>query len=156
MSDEKDLLLGLYHHFCDSVHEIRKRCSLPRSIIEFIFYNCEQHGLNIEVQCLSIEISKQYIHLLFFDIEQMLDKENLSKSEFKYKWNSLVEEFCSNFYLRIMCCIEIASKMNSRVKHLRPSSIQKYLVRFGLNYSLSTITTSTFSILKVMRFKVNS
>lgn len=134
--------------------EVRKHCCLPTKVIEFIIYNCEQNNLSLTERYLTIDICKIFIHMLFFDVEEIHDKKSLTDKEWEDKWDKLSTGFCENLHLRIMSCIELATKMNSRKHHIKPKHIQAYLLKFGLHYTLETIVRSTYLVFKVIRFQV--
>ncbi|XP_026471633.1 cyclin N-terminal domain-containing protein 1-like [Ctenocephalides felis] len=92
--------------------------------------------------------------MLFFDVEEIHDKKSLTDKEWEDKWDKLSTGFCENLHLRIMSCIELATKMNSRKHHIKPKHIQAYLLKFGLHYTLETIVRSTYLVFKVIRFQV--
>lgn len=127
--------------------------AVPTPVVELIFLVCLYFGQPDEVRYLSIELFERFIRQHFLDLlNKMWDKTNDSASE---KWKTVESKIYHQTSLRMLSCIQLASKFVVHPKIVRPKDIQKLLNAQGKMYTLPAILASEMRVWKTLNLQIN-
>uniref|UniRef100_V9L365 Cyclin N-terminal domain-containing protein 1-like protein n=1 Tax=Callorhinchus milii TaxID=7868 RepID=V9L365_CALMI len=127
---------------------------LPR-LIEFIFLLCDQLELHPFTRYQAVEILERfmirYIEKLRSSPQRDSDKRKLEQCG----WGLLQVKMRDHFILRIMSCVQIASKLSFHYQIVNNAIALKFLQSLGYSYKKEDILNSELLILKTLSFEVN-
>lgn len=127
--------------------------AVPTPVVELIFLICLSFGQPDEVRYLSIELFDRFVRQHFLDLlNKMWDDKNLSASE---KWKTVEQKLHSQTSLRMLSCVQLASKFVIHPKIIRPKEIQNFLKAEGKAYTLPTIVASEMRVWKTLNLQIN-
>ncbi|XP_067825259.1 cyclin N-terminal domain-containing protein 1 [Heptranchias perlo] len=121
---------------------------------EFVFLLCEQLGLHQVTRYQAVEILERfmirYIEKLYSSTGTGSDKNTQ-----KYSWRLLQVRIQDHFVLRIMSCVQIASKMSFHYQIVNNSMALKFLQSLGYSYKKEDFLDSELLVLETLNFQVN-
>uniref|UniRef100_A0A1B6GPG3 Cyclin N-terminal domain-containing protein n=1 Tax=Cuerna arida TaxID=1464854 RepID=A0A1B6GPG3_9HEMI len=121
-------------------------------VVELIYLMCSLFELPTEVRYLSVEIFDRFASLHFQDLHSRVWKEDLDLA--REQWKKVEEKLREQTPLRILSCIQIASKFVLHSKALKPKEIQSYLRTEGMEYTLKMIISSEMRVWKTLNFRI--
>uniref|UniRef100_UPI00398E7897 cyclin N-terminal domain-containing protein 1 isoform X2 n=1 Tax=Pristiophorus japonicus TaxID=55135 RepID=UPI00398E7897 len=123
-------------------------------LIEFVFLLCEQLGLHQVTRYQAVEILERfmirYIEKLYSSTCTGSDK-NTEKCD----WGLLQVRIQDHFVLRIMSCVQIASKISFHCQIVNNIMALKFLQSLGYSYKKEDILDSELLVLDTLSFQVN-
>lgn len=127
--------------------------AVPTPVVELIFLVCLFFGQPDEVRYLSVELFERFIRQHFLDLlNKMWDTNNDSASE---KWKTVESKIFLQTSLRMLSCIQLASKFVVHPKIIRPKDIQKFLRAEGKLFTLPVILASEMRVWKTLNLQIN-
>ncbi|XP_069763394.1 cyclin N-terminal domain-containing protein 1 isoform X2 [Narcine bancroftii] len=121
---------------------------------EFVFRLCEQLGLHQVTRYQAVEILDrfmiQYIDKLYSSTCPGSDKDTE-----KIDWIQMQITIQEHFVLRIMSCVQIASKISFHYQIVDISMALKFLQSLGYSYKKEDLLNSELLVLKTLSFQVN-
>lgn len=127
--------------------------AVPTPVVELIFLICLFFRQPDEVRYLSVELFERFIRQHFLDVlNKMWDTNNDSASE---KWKTVESKIFLQTSLRMLSCIQLASKFVVHPKIIRPKDIQKFLNAEGKFYTLPVILASEMRVWKTLNLQIN-
>ncbi|XP_055513132.1 cyclin N-terminal domain-containing protein 1 isoform X2 [Leucoraja erinacea] len=123
-------------------------------LIEFVFLLCEQLGLHHVTRYQAVEILDrfmiQYIDKLYSSTCPGSDKDTE-----KNDWTLTQITIQEHFVLRIMSCVQIASKISFHYQIVNNDMALKFLQSLGYSYKREDLLDSELLVLKTLNFQVN-
>lgn len=125
----------------------------PTPVVELIFLVCSLFGQPDEVRYLSVELFDRFIRLHF---KCLLAKVWNQETEPAYEqWKRVEAKLFFQTTLRILSCIQLASKFVLHSKILRPKDIQTYLQAEGKTFTLQMVLSSEMRVWRTLNFQIN-
>lgn len=155
-----DLLSDWYSELIKKNEDIQREgvdtfyfLAVPTPVVELIFLICLFFGQPDEVRYLSVELFERFIRKHFLDLlNRVWDKKNEPTSE---KWKTVESKIYRQTSLRMLSCIQLASKFVEHPKIIRPKEIQKFLKAEGTFYTLPVILASEMRVWKTLNLQIN-
>ncbi|XP_059812713.1 cyclin N-terminal domain-containing protein 1 [Hypanus sabinus] len=123
-------------------------------LIEFIFLLCDQLGLHHLIRYQAVELLDrfmiQYIDKLY--PSRCSDSNNDSEN---FDWILKQTAVQEHFVLRIMSCVQIASKISFHYQVVNNAMALKFLRSLGFSYKSANLLDSELLVLKTLNFQVN-
>ncbi|XP_051894347.1 cyclin N-terminal domain-containing protein 1 [Pristis pectinata] len=123
-------------------------------LIEFVFLLCDRLGLHQVTRYQAVEILDrfmiQYIDKLYSSTCPGSDKDTE-----KFDWTLMQITIQEHFVLRIMSCVQIASKISFHYQIVNNSMALKFLQSLGYSYKREDLLDSELLVLKTLSFRVN-
>lgn len=127
--------------------------AVPTPVVDLIFSNCALFNQAEEVRYLSVELFDRFVRLNFRSLfETVWCKERSLASE---QWQNVEIKLHSQTTLRILSCIQLASKFILHTNVLKPKQIQSYLQAEGKAYTLRMILSSEMRVWRTLNFHIN-
>lgn len=127
--------------------------ALPTPVVELIFVTCVYFEQPDEVRYLAVELFDRFIRLHFEDLLKKAWTKN--KTSAQEHWKKVEKKLGTQTSLRMLSCIQVASKFIIQPKVVKPKDIQKYLELEGKNFKLSMIMASEIRVLNTLDFKLH-
>ncbi|KAK3739312.1 hypothetical protein QZH41_017884 [Actinostola sp. cb2023] len=121
-------------------------------IAEYVFLLCQEFGLPSESRFLSIEIFDRFMAKHVSDLYEFI-RSNTDENQ-KENWGEVEKRIKSQLPLRIVSCVQIASKLLSHYKTVTPNKARRFLNSVGCRYSVNSILKSELRILKTLNYNV--
>ncbi|XP_020367258.2 cyclin N-terminal domain-containing protein 1 [Rhincodon typus] len=129
-------------------------CFKKTTLIEFVFLLCEQLGLHQVTRYQAVELLErfmiQYIEKLYSSTCA-----GSEKNAEKLDWEQLQDRIQEHFVLRIMSCVQIASKISFHYQIVNISMALKFLQSLGYSYKKEDLLDSELLVLETLNFQVN-
>ncbi|XP_006156130.1 cyclin N-terminal domain-containing protein 1 isoform X2 [Tupaia chinensis] len=124
--------------------------------MEFIFLLSEQWCLEKSVSYQAVEILERFMVKQAENIcrqaaIQLRDKE---KTEFQ-NWRALKEQLFNKFILRLVSCVQLASKLSFHYNIISNVTVLNFLQALGYLYTKEELLESELDILKSLNFQIN-
>lgn len=133
--------------------KMKSYLAIPTPVVDLIFITCTYFNQPEEVRYLSVELFDRFIRLHFKDLLKKVSNEN--KNIAYEQWKHVEEKLRTQTSLRMLSCIQVASKFIIQPRVVKPKDIKKYLETEGKNYTLAMIMASEKRVLKTLDFKLN-
>lgn len=131
-----------------------QHAGLVKDSVEFLFLTCEQMKMSSEVKYLSLEIFDRFMIQHVEDLYEHVANTGDVKTRGK-EWNEIKKRVTNQVVLRVVSCIQIASKLTSHYRILSPNKAKRFLIEAGHRYSNESILQSELRILKTLNFHVS-
>uniref|UniRef100_A0A8C2W182 Cyclin N-terminal domain containing 1 n=1 Tax=Chinchilla lanigera TaxID=34839 RepID=A0A8C2W182_CHILA len=124
--------------------------------VEFIFLLSEQWCLEKSVSYQAVEILERFMVKQAEDIcaqaeAQVGDSERTEARN----WRARMEQLCSKFVLRLVSCVQLASKLSFHYKIINNLMALHFLQALGYPYTKEDLLESELDILKSLDFQIN-
>lgn len=119
---------------------------------EYVFLLCGEMGLPMETRFLAIEIFDKFMakHVCsLYDLIRSNSDTNQQKN-----WKEVENRVKTQVPLRIMSCVQLASKLTSHYKLVTPTKGQRFLNSIGHCYTLGSMVKSELRILKTLDYHI--
>lgn len=127
--------------------------AVPTPVVDLIFLKCGLFNQPNEVRYLSVELFDRFIRKHYIDLFSKVWKHESSAA--KEKWKRVENQLQTQTTLRMLSCIQLASKFVIHTNILRPKVIRTYLKKEGKIYTLRNILSSELRVWKTLGFKIN-
>ncbi|XP_015601334.2 cyclin N-terminal domain-containing protein 1 [Cephus cinctus] len=125
--------------------------SMP--VVKTIFAIAENLGLTSNAKYLTVSLYDQFMYNHFSEVYRTEYENGLLSEE---TWTQICKKISSQAKLRLMSCMQLASKMDSHSKGLGISQVLCVLQRIDKDheYTRNTIFSSEFKVFKTVGFKI--
>ncbi|GCC38988.1 hypothetical protein chiPu_0023002, partial [Chiloscyllium punctatum] len=129
-------------------------CFKKTTLIEFVFLLCEQLGLHQVTGYQAVELLERF---MIRYIEKLYSSTctGSDKSTEKLGWEQLQDIIQEHFVLRIMSCVQIASKISFHYQIVNISMALKVFQSLGCSYKKEDFLESELLVLETLNFQVN-
>ncbi|XP_038609494.1 cyclin N-terminal domain-containing protein 1 [Tachyglossus aculeatus] len=124
-------------------------------IVEFVFLLCEQWGLEKSVSYQAVEILERSTVKQVEAVCRPAVVPGASEKADAQGWRTLTAQLSGRFLLRLMSCVQLASKLSFHYKIVSNVTILNFLQDLGSPYSKEELLESELAVLKALNFQVN-
>ncbi|XP_078385275.1 cyclin N-terminal domain-containing protein 1 [Cetorhinus maximus] len=129
-------------------------CFKKLRLIEFVFLLCEQLGLHQVTIYQAVEILERFMIRYIEKLYSATCTGSVKNAE-KYGWGLLQVRIQDHFVLRIMSCVQIASKISFHYQIVNITMALKFLQSLGYSYKREDFLDSELLVLETLSFQVN-
>lgn len=119
---------------------------------EYIFLLCEGMGLPTQTRFLAIEIFDRFMAKHVCDLYELIRSN--SETNLQRNWKEVENRVKNQLPLRVMSCVQLASKLTSHYKAITPSKGQRFLNSIGHCYTLGSMLKSELRILQTLDYHI--
>ncbi|XP_003467177.1 cyclin N-terminal domain-containing protein 1 isoform X1 [Cavia porcellus] len=124
--------------------------------VEFIFLLSEQWCLEKSVSYQAVEILERFMvkqaeAICAQAVAQLGDSEWTEAQN----WRARKEQLCSKFILRLVSCVQLASKLSFHYKIINNLTALHFLQALGYQYTKEELLESELDVLKSLDFQIN-
>ncbi|XP_078079081.1 cyclin N-terminal domain-containing protein 1 [Mustelus asterias] len=123
-------------------------------LIEFVFLLCEQLDLHQVTRYQAVEILERFM-IRYIENLYSSTCTGSEKNTEKYDWRHLQVTIQDHFALRIMSCVQIASKISFHYQIVNITMALKFLQSLGYSYKREDFLDSELLVLETLSFQVN-
>ncbi|XP_074835343.1 cyclin N-terminal domain-containing protein 1 [Carettochelys insculpta] len=131
-------------------------CFKETQIVEFVFLLCEKWFLDQSVRYQAVEIFERF---MIKHVEEIYDSIRASRINSEQgdgnTWSALKAQICDTFVLRVVSCIQLASKLSFHYNIINNNTVLKFLQSLNYSYTKQDLMESELAILKVLCFQIN-
>ncbi|XP_026720613.1 cyclin N-terminal domain-containing protein 1 isoform X1 [Athene cunicularia] len=131
-------------------------CFKETQIVEFIFLLSEKWHLDHLVRYQAVELLERF---MIKQVEQICksSRENVTSHERGEgsSWSSLSNQICDTFVLRLVSCIQLASKVSLHYNIVNSDAALKFLQSLKYSYTKQELLESELVVLKALHFQIN-
>ncbi|XP_012892918.1 PREDICTED: cyclin N-terminal domain-containing protein 1 [Dipodomys ordii] len=154
----EDTLLHLAQQNEQAVQEAAGRMGSFREtrIVEFVFLLSEQWCLEKSVSYQAVEILERFMVKQAEDIcmKAPIQLRANEKTE-SWNWKALKEQLFNKFILRLVSCVQLASKLSFHYKIISNITVLNFLQALGYLYTKEELLESELDVLKSLNFQIN-
>ncbi|NP_001184146.1 cyclin N-terminal domain-containing protein 1 [Rattus norvegicus] len=122
-------------------------------IVEFVFLLSEQWCLEKSVSYQAVEILERF---MVKQAENICQQATLQlRSNELQSWRALKEQLSNKFILRLVSCVQLASKLSFHYKIVSNITVLNFLQALGYGYTKEELLESELDILKSLNFQIN-
>uniref|UniRef100_A0A8C6YSU2 Cyclin N-terminal domain containing 1 n=1 Tax=Nothoprocta perdicaria TaxID=30464 RepID=A0A8C6YSU2_NOTPE len=125
-------------------------------VVEFVFLLSEEWHLDQSARYQAVEILERF---MIKQVEQTLKccrEAGKSGERGRGKgWSSRRDAICETFVLRLVSCIQLASKLSLHYKIVNSDTALKFLQSLKYSYTKQELLESELAILKALHFQIN-
>ncbi|XP_053378522.1 cyclin N-terminal domain-containing protein 1-like [Mercenaria mercenaria] len=128
--------------------------SVVQDSVQFLFLTCDRMKMSSEVKYLSLELFDRFMVQHVQDLHEHVVNTSGMKTRGK-DWHEIQNRVRNQVVLRVVSCIQIASKLTSHYRILSPHKARRFLIDSGHRYNTESILQSELRILKTLNFHVS-
>ncbi|XP_022278674.1 cyclin N-terminal domain-containing protein 1 isoform X3 [Canis lupus familiaris] len=152
----EDALLHLVQQNEQAMQEAAGRMGSFREtrIVEFVFLLSEQWCLEKSVSYQAVEILERF---MIKQAENMYRQATIQLREKKepQNWKALKEQLFNKFILRLVSCVQLASKLSFHYKIISNITVLNFLQSLGYVHTKEELLESELDVLKSLNFQIN-
>ncbi|NXP56043.1 CNTD1 protein, partial [Heliornis fulica] len=128
-------------------------CFKETRIVEFIFLLSEKWHLDQSARYQAVEILERF---MLKQVEQMCKsfKENTEQGQGS-SWSSSKDQIYDTFVLRLVSCVQLASKLSLRYNIVKSETALKFLQSLKYSYTKQELLESELAVLNTLHFQIN-
>ncbi|XP_067397499.1 cyclin N-terminal domain-containing protein 1 isoform X2 [Emydura macquarii macquarii] len=131
-------------------------CFKETQIVEFVFLLCEKWCLDQSARYQAIEIFERFMIKHVEEIYSSTREARTNNEQGKgNSWGTLKAQMCDTLVLRLVSCIQLASKLSFHYKLINNNTVLKFLQSLDYSYTKQELVESELAILKVLCFQIN-
>ncbi|XP_048374328.1 cyclin N-terminal domain-containing protein 1 [Sphaerodactylus townsendi] len=125
-------------------------CFKETQIVEFVFLLSEKWSLPELARYQAIEIFERFMLMVIqeFSISPRAEDDESN-------WVSLRKQIGDTYVLRLVSCIQLASKISFHYSTVNNTMVQRFLQSMGFSYTMEDLLESELAILKALHFQIN-
>ncbi|XP_008570126.1 PREDICTED: cyclin N-terminal domain-containing protein 1 [Galeopterus variegatus] len=154
----EDALLHLAQQNEQAVQEAAGRMGSFREtrIVEFVFLLSEQWCLEKSVSYQAVEILERFMVKQAENIcrQATVQLRDTEKTE-SQNWRAQKEQLFNKFILRLVSCVQLASKLSFHYKIISNVTVLNFLQALGYLYTKEELLESELDVLKSLNFQIN-
>ncbi|XP_046841186.1 cyclin N-terminal domain-containing protein 1-like [Xenia sp. Carnegie-2017] len=116
--------------------------------IEYIFNLCDVFSLPNEARYLAVEIYDRFMVQHIVSLYEFI--QNSTAVDKQQDWDEVEERIKAQMPLRLLSCVQLASKISSHHKVVTTSKIRRYLDSLNRHFSNNSIMKSELRVLKTL------
>ncbi|KFO05198.1 Cyclin N-terminal domain-containing protein 1, partial [Balearica regulorum gibbericeps] len=136
-------------------------CFKETQIVEFIFLLSEKWHLDQSTRYQAVELLEScgFCRFMIKQVEQICksSRENVISREQGQgsSWSSLKHQIYDTFVLRLVSCIQLASKLSLHYNIVNSDTALKFLQSLKYSYTKQELLESELAVLKTLHFQIN-
>ncbi|XP_045743994.1 cyclin N-terminal domain-containing protein 1 [Mirounga angustirostris] len=152
----EDALLHLAQQNEQAVQEAAGRMGSFREtrIVEFVFLLSEQWCLEKSVSYQAVEILERFMVKQAENMNRQATIQLREKKEAQ-NWKALKEQLFNKFILRLVSCVQLASKLSFHYKIISNVTVLNFLQSLGYVHTKEELLESELDVLKSLNFQIN-
>ncbi|NXC46112.1 CNTD1 protein, partial [Penelope pileata] len=119
---------------------------------EFIFLLSEKWHLDQPARYQAVELLERF---MMKQVEHMCESPRESTNSSQQGWSSLREQLCDTFVLRLVSCIQLASKLSLHYNVVNSNTALKFLQSLKYSYTKQELLESELAVLETLQFQIN-
>ncbi|XP_069098121.1 cyclin N-terminal domain-containing protein 1 [Pleurodeles waltl] len=125
-------------------------------VVEFVFLLAELWGIDNSARYQAVELLDRFM-IKHTEEEYKNSAESRKKSQQteKERWSSIKSHLCETFVLRLVSCVQIASKLTFHCNMVNNKAALKFIQSLGFSYKKEEILQSELTVLKTLKFQIN-
>ncbi|XP_003380721.1 conserved hypothetical protein [Trichinella spiralis] len=125
---------------------------LTRQMVEFLFAVCDEMKLMHELRYTACTIFDIFISRLVNSLWLYIRERCESKEKLLEDWQLITEKLEKGMILRIISCVQVASKLECEPEFVTVAKAKQFLKKFGLVYSNEQILKSELRVAKTLKY----
>ncbi|XP_068852308.1 cyclin N-terminal domain-containing protein 1 isoform X1 [Aphelocoma coerulescens] len=124
-------------------------------IVEFIFLLSEKWHLDQSTRYHAVELLERF---MIKQVEQMCDNSRNAKGRDqgqRSSWSSVREQIANTFVLRLVSCVQLASKLSLHYSRVTSDTALKFLQSLKYSYTKQELLESELAVLNTLHFHIN-
>ncbi|XP_008947971.1 PREDICTED: cyclin N-terminal domain-containing protein 1, partial [Merops nubicus] len=125
-------------------------------LAEFVFLLSEKWHLDQSTKYQAVELVERF---MIKHVEQICKSSRESDKSCERgqgsSWSSLKDQICDTFVLRLVSCVQLASKLSLHYDIVNSDTALKFLQSLRLSYTKQELLESELAVLKTLHFQVN-
>ncbi|NXA40897.1 CNTD1 protein, partial [Eudromia elegans] len=125
-------------------------------VVEFVFLLSEKWHLDQSARYQAVEILERF---MIKQVEQMFKSSREARKSGEQGqgkgWSSRKDAICETFVLRLVSCIQLASKLSLHYTIVNSDTALKFLQSLKYSYTKQELLESELAILKALHFQIN-
>ncbi|XP_063260029.1 cyclin N-terminal domain-containing protein 1 isoform X2 [Prinia subflava] len=124
-------------------------------IVEFIFLLSEKWHLDQSICYQAVELLERF---MIKQVEQMCDDRGNAKGREqgqRSSWSSVRDQIASTFVLRLVSCVQLASKLSLHYSRVTSDTALKFLQSLKYSYTKQELLESELAVLNTLHFHIN-
>ncbi|KAM5274568.1 cyclin N-terminal domain-containing protein 1 [Ctenodactylus gundi] len=153
----EDALLHLAQQNEQAVREAASRKGGFREtrIVEFVFLLSEQWCLEKSVSYQAVEILERFMVKQADNICRQTTNQPRDEKTESQNWRALKQQLFNKFILRLVSCVQLASKLSFHYKIISNITVLNFLQALGYQYTKEELLESELDVLKSLNFQIN-
>ncbi|KFP34043.1 Cyclin N-terminal domain-containing protein 1, partial [Colius striatus] len=131
-------------------------CFKETEIVEFIFLLSEKWHLDQSSKYQAVELFERF---MIKQVEQMYkssrDKAKSCEPRQGSSWSSLKDQIYNTFVLRLVSCVQLASKLSLHYNRVNSDTALKFLQSLKYSYTKQELLESELTVLETLQFQTN-
>ncbi|NXT78664.1 CNTD1 protein, partial [Zapornia atra] len=129
-------------------------CFKETQIVEFIFLLSEKWHLDQPARYQAVELLERF---MIRQVEEMHEssKENVEQGRGSSSWSSLKHQIYDTFVLRLVSCVQLASKLSLHYNIVNSDRAVRFLQSLKYSYTKQDLLESELAVLKTLQFQIN-
>uniref|UniRef100_A0A8V0ZPY5 Cyclin N-terminal domain containing 1 n=1 Tax=Gallus gallus TaxID=9031 RepID=A0A8V0ZPY5_CHICK len=129
-------------------------CFREARTVEFIFLLSEKWHLDQSARYQAVELLERF---MIKQVEQICTspRQNVTGGEQGRSQNSLQEQIHDTFVLRLVSCIQLASKLSLHYNAVNTDTALKFLQSLKYSYTKQELLESELAVLETLQFQIN-
>ncbi|XP_003414306.1 cyclin N-terminal domain-containing protein 1 [Loxodonta africana] len=124
-------------------------------IVEFVFLLSEQWCLEKSVSYQAVEILERFMVKQAENICRQATLQLRDEKTEPQNWRALKEQLFNKFILRLVSCVQLASKLSFHYKIISNVTVLNFLQALGYQHTKEELLESELDVLKSLNFQVN-
>uniref|UniRef100_A0A2K5HMH6 Cyclin N-terminal domain-containing protein n=1 Tax=Colobus angolensis palliatus TaxID=336983 RepID=A0A2K5HMH6_COLAP len=153
----EDALLHLAQQNEQAVQEASGRLGSFREprIVEFVFLLSEQWCLEKSVSYQAVEILERFMVKQAENIYRQATIQPRDNKRESQNWRALKQQLVNKFTLRLVSCVQLASKLSFQNKIISNITVLNFLQALGYLHTKEELLESELDVLKSLNFQIN-
>ncbi|XP_077533658.1 cyclin N-terminal domain-containing protein 1-like isoform X2 [Haemaphysalis longicornis] len=128
----------------------------PSTTVELVFQTCARLKLPISVQLTAVEFLDRFLVQHVRDLRQQLGHPSgPAAAASNVSWDDVVTRLRGQVTLRLLSCIQLASKMSSTVRGVTIEDVRRMLQAFSDSYGTQSVLQSELRVLTTLRYRLD-
>ncbi|XP_058713894.1 cyclin N-terminal domain-containing protein 1 isoform X2 [Poecile atricapillus] len=130
-------------------------CFKETRIVEFIFLLSEKWHLNHSTRYQAVELLERF---MIKQVEQMCGDRGNAKGRGqgqKSSWSSVRDQIVNTFVLRLVSCVQLASKLSLHYSRVTSDTALKFLQSLKYSYTKQELLESELAVLNTLHYQIN-
>ncbi|XP_072775104.1 cyclin N-terminal domain-containing protein 1 [Taeniopygia guttata] len=130
-------------------------CFKETRIVEFIFLLSEKWHLDQSTRYQAVELLERF---MIKQVEQMRDDRGSTKGRDQGQsssWSSMREQITNTFVLRLVSCVQLASKLSLHYSRVTSDTALTFLQSLKYSYTKQELLESELAVLNTLHFHIN-
>lgn len=135
-----------------NVHKGYFKCGVS---VELLFRICDLLKQSPEVKYHSAELFDLFMYHHIIDLWKQTAENNTQQEIRRTEWNAVLSRIRNQVVLRMLTCIQIASKLYYSQKCVTISEMMVFIRKLGYSFRKKSFLNSELRVLNSLRYKVN-